>query len=138
MMKILENKKDLERKAGRFVIDRCPVDLFHLWLRKNLFHLEADTRLFYDKCQSFTQDYDFIILSAWGHLDLFQIEGESSRQKRTMNPWVQFSNHVSISGIAHLWLPSDKIIHLPNRKTSVDENVHFVSEKIKDFLNLPV
>lgn len=130
-IEVLEKKRTLELQAGSFVADRCPVDLFHLWLRKNLFQLEEETRQYYDQCQAYCRDYDFIILSAWGCLDLTPLPDKASPQKRVMNPWVQLSNHASISGLASMWLPAERIIHLPQQKATVAKNVQMVLEAIK-------
>ena len=128
---VLDNKHKIEVEAVNFITDRCPVDLFHMWMTKGLDKDEAATAEFFAHCLQQTRNYDFILLPAWGSLKLQQKEGQKNRQVRVMNAWTQLRNHASITGYIHLWVPPIRIIQLPMSLSDHDQRVRFVLEQIK-------
>lgn len=130
MQTVLEEKRAREAAAGGFVADRCPIDLFHLWLGKNLWRMDEDTRRFHEACRSFTQAYDHVVIPSWGGVPLAQ-SSEGGAKQRVMNEWVQLRNHAAITGYAHLWLPADRIIEIPPAVARLEARVDFVLRAIR-------
>ncbi len=126
---VLSNKRQLEEAAGSFVADRCPIDLFHLWLVKRLFVLNDDTKKFFAKSKEYADDYDFVIFPPWGTIKL-EPTGASSRKQRIVNPWIQQANHAAIVGYAYQWLPNQRIIQIPDTHTDIDERLDFICSEI--------
>jgi len=129
--RVLENKQRLEQEASSFITDRCPVDLFHLWMTKGLDKHEAASAQFFNHCLVQVRSYDFILLPAWGSIKLQQKADRKNQQARVMNDWVQLRNHAAITGYTHLWVPSINIIQLPLSLSDHDQRIRFVLEQIK-------
>ncbi len=128
---VLDGKHALEQQYPRFVTDRCPIDLFHLWL----VHLPKQhtelTNVIYEDCRRQSQHYDFVVLPNWGSIPLQQVEQPSGYKRRVMDPWVQLRNHASIVGLAHLWLPGIKLISIPQVISDHEQRVHFILNEIQ-------
>ncbi len=135
-VRVFDEKSRLERDAGDFVVDRCPIDLFHLWMTYGPADDQVQTRLFHDRCLKHARGYDFVVLPAWGSIPLRQKDDAPNHQRRVMNPWVQLRNHAAIAGYTHLWLPAGRIIQLPMPLSDHDQRVRFVLEQIKTRLEL--
>ena len=128
---VFEQKSAQERLSVNFITDRCPVDLFHLWMTHGLGEDLQQTRRFFDQCLKQARSYDFLILPAWGSIALNQKEDSGNCQRRVMNPWTQLRNHAAIVGYSYLWLPAEKIIQLPMPLSDPEQRLHFTLEQIK-------
>jgi hypothetical protein len=128
---VLKDKQKLEQESGDFITDRCPVDLFHMWMTKGLDKDEAATAKFFNHCLIQTRSYDYILLPAWGSLKLQQKTDRKNQQVRVMNAWTQLRNHAGITGYIHLWVPPVNIIQLPMSLSDHDQRIRFVLEQIK-------
>ncbi len=100
---VLCDKARLERAHGHFVADRCPADVFNLWLSRGFAGDSHATSIIFDCCRRLMRDYDAIVLLPWGTIPLRQIDSGTSRRRRTMNRWVQFQSHSSLIGIIRQW-----------------------------------
>lgn len=121
-----------EREQVGFISDRCPIDLFNLWMAKGLWRREEDTRKFQKCCQHYTGYYDYIVLLPWGIFPLEQIKNTDDGQKRIMNKWVQMHNHANILGLTKLWVSPEKIIDLPKSAMSLENRVSYLRGQIND------
>jgi hypothetical protein len=122
---VLQTKIGLEKEAGDFVVDRCPVDLFQIWLAKKLVLQGPRTGRFFKACASHMSEYDYVILLPWGSIPLNQLE-DAKEQFRVMNPWIQCRSHATIVGIANMWVPQKKLISIPPRIKSHDQRVDII------------
>ncbi len=108
---VLLHKRQLEQEYGAFITDRCPIDLFHLWVVTGLGKDITATSKFYNQCRSYAKEYDFVIIPPWGSIPLKQIKNPPDHKRRIQNPWVQLRNHATICGYTQMWLAPDKIIY---------------------------
>lgn len=128
---VLEAKRARELAAGAFVVDRCPTDLFNLWVAKGLAAQTEDTQRFYAACRSYCADYDLVVIPPWGEIPLAPLDRPTGRQHRVLNPWVQLRNHAAILGLARLWLPPEQVVELPAALSSVQARVEFVADRAR-------
>lgn len=126
---VLEAKRTRELAARAFVVDRCPIDLFNLWVAKGLAAQAEDTQRFYAACRSYCADYDFVVIPPWGEIPLAPLDRPTGRQRRVLNPWVQLRNHAAILGLARLWLPPERVIELPAAITDPEARAGFVADR---------
>jgi len=87
-VQILELKKSLEDAQESFVVDRCPADLLNFWFAM-LLHTKVDSTEFIERCEKYTQAYDFIILLPFGVLPVEQ-KSDLSIAQRNMGEWKPF------------------------------------------------
>ncbi len=128
---ILDFKQAEEKRIGDFVVDRCPLDLFNLWLAKGLWRKDRRSADFYVKCRSNMAAYDAVIIPPWGTLPLKPLENPTGLQKRADNPWQLLYNQATIMGLAFSWLPRKRIIVMPEGLTDPEARLQFVLERIK-------
>ncbi len=133
---VFDQKLEQERQLKRFITDRCPIDLFHLWLTHGQDDDSPQTRQFHGRCLLQARSYDFLILPAWGSIALQQKEDTDNHQRRVMNPWTQLRNHSAIVGLSYLWLPPEKIIQLPMPLSDPEQRVRYVLQQIKTRIEL--
>ena len=129
--RVLGNKRAREAKHDAYVIDRCPIDLFNLWLSLGLSVKQEETREFYEKCRACSQDYDHVVVPPWGMFPLRQINDGHGYRGRTLDSWVQLRNHAAICGLAWLWLPHDRLIALPQEQAPPEIRLAQALERIR-------
>lgn len=117
---VLDNKHQLELAANDFVADRCPVDLFNLWVTRRFHSDNRKTDIFQEKCIEYLKKYDYLILLPWGDIPLKQVDPKEGNRKRVMKPWIQFQHHSTIIGMAMQWVPLNKIIAVPKGLDGVE------------------
>ena len=135
--KVLDIKHKQELDAGEFIVDRCPIDLFNLWMTRGFHLTKGRTDEFQKKCIKYLNKYDALILLPWGDIPLKQVEQAGSKRKRVMKPWIQFRHHSTIVGIAMQWIPLNKIIAVPKGLGGVEPRCEHVintlsSRKVKN------
>lgn len=128
---VLEAKRARELAARTFIVDRCPIDLFNLWVAKGTVAQAGDTERFHAACRSYCADYDFVVVPPWGEIPLAPLDRPTGRQRRVLNPWVQLRNHAAILGLARLWLPPGRVIELPAAIMDVEARVEFVADRAR-------
>ena len=112
IFEVLEIKNRLENESGEFVADRCPVDLYNLWLSRGYASNQSKTYDLYNRCRSYIKKYDCIAVLPWSALPLEQVDPTAPR-RRVMNPWTQLHNHSTIIGLLHQWVPSERLLAIP-------------------------
>ena len=127
---ILRNKRSQEVRYGDFVTDRCPIDLFHLWMARGLGKLEDKTAAFHDACRDSVQDYELVVIPPWDGIEFRQIDSPPDLRYRTMNKWIQLHNHACITGYACLWISSARLELLPMQLQSIDDRVAHVLRRL--------
>ena len=127
---ILSNKRSQEIRYGDFVTDRCPIDLFHLWMMRGLGRLEDKTADFHDACRDYVQDYDLVVIPPWNGIEFRQVDHSHDLRYRTTNKWIQLHNHASITGYACLWISFARLELLPMPLRSIDERVAHVLRRL--------
>ena len=130
---VLAHKSNLEDQAGKFVVDRGGIDLFNLWMARRLNRFQQASRIFQENCRKRAQTYDLVVFPPWGSIPLVPHQGESDGRVRVQNPWVQLHNHATMAGLAKIWLPDSKVLHIPSEVSDPEQRVGFVIEH----LNLP-
>ncbi len=121
----LEAKHALETGHPKFIADRCPADLFNLWLSRGFAQNQKSTADLYRRCRSYMNKYDYIIVLPWSALPLSQIKGQQTTRKRVMNPWIQLHNHAAIIGLLQQWVPATKLLPIPYALTGITSRVEF-------------
>jgi len=124
--KVLEKKHAEEERLGKFIVDRCPVDLMNLWLSRGLSRERKDSKVLYMRCAEYMQHYDYVIVPPWGSIPLRPLENPVGRQRRAMNPWVLLRNHATILGLVRMWVPGRRVITLPRDLTSTEARIEFI------------
>ncbi len=127
---IFKNKKQIEEKHNDFVVDRCPVDLFNLWLSAGLIKNPDFSEKFYNLCRQHMPIYDFVIITPPATIPLEQIENSTIIKKRSLDPWKLRKNHFVIVGVLYSWLPVNKIIQLPEGMSDKQERLEFILNAI--------
>ena len=124
---VLDLKHQQELESENFIADRCPIDLFNLWMTRGFHSSKKHTDEFQQKCIEYLKKYDHIILIPWGDIPLKQVEKEEvSNRKRVMKPWVQFQHHSTIIGMAMQWVPLNKIVAVPKGLDGVEGRSKYV------------
>ncbi len=126
--RVLDQKNQQQSVAEHFVIDRSPIDLFHLWLGRGINSLPQPTELFFDRCVLSMNTYDFVAVLPWMVIPLQQEQGEGL--KRVMNSWVQLKNHASIAGLCSMFVPQSKLLLVPKSLKTVEERSSWVLDKM--------
>lgn len=126
----LEKKNALENEQADFIADRCPVDLFNLWLSRGFANDESKTADLYNRCRSYVRKYDYIVVLPWGALPLTQLDGPIPR-RRVMNSWIQLYNHSAVIGLLQQWVAPLVQIPVPFAVTAIGARVDFVLRAMK-------
>lgn len=121
---VLDEKNSAEMRATDFVADRCPVDIFNLWMSLGFGAFQNETAVFYHRCRTYMDKYDYVVVPPWDAFVLSQIN-ETSVRRRTMNRWAQLNAHASVVGLLHLWLSPHKLIPIPFDLAGLDKRVAF-------------
>lgn len=127
--KVLQHKHQLEDAAHAFVVDRCGVDLFNLWLARRLSALPRLTEQFMAACRRRAAGYDWLIFPPWGVLPM-QPHDAADGRVRVQDPWVQLRNHAAILGLARLWVAPERILCLPGHPMDNQERVRWLMAHI--------
>ena len=122
----LEQKNRIENDNGDFVADRCPVDLFNLWLSRGFGANRRKTADLYNRCRSYMRKYDRIIVLPWSALRLTQVKEQASRRRRVMNPWIQLYNHSTMIGLLQQWVNPTRLVPIPFDVADLNERVDFL------------
>ena len=129
MVECLELKRALEEEAGRFVVDRSPLDLLNFWQGRMLPRMYADDDIEHDileLCGRYMAAYDFVILTPLGGIPLTQESPDETGRLRTKSSWLQFKGSAMIAGLAHFFVPPPKIVHIPRRLEAKEDRLDFV------------
>lgn len=126
ILQIFSSKRQIEEQHGSFVTDRCPVDLFHFWMKAGLWTRTKETEQLCSMAAQQVGQYDLLVLPPSGMLNADSVHEAGDFRKRNSNQHVQLYNHASIVGLAVLWAPADRLLFLPNIRQSVDERVEEV------------
>jgi hypothetical protein len=118
-----------------FVADRCPVDLFNLWMTRGFGRDQKLTAMFYDRCRWAMKKYDYVVVLPWGAIPLKQI-AEPGLRRRTMNPWSQLHNHANVIGLVHQWVQPEKLVPIPFALSRVCDRVDYLVGKFSNRLSL--
>ena len=131
IMQIFSSKQQLEEQYGNFVTDRCPVDLFHFWMKMGLWVRKEETDRLYNIAVQQVVQYDLLVVPPHGVFEVGTDHEAGDSRKRASNRYVQMYNHASIIGLAILWVPANHLLFLPNVKQSIDERVEEVINALK-------
>jgi len=127
---VLERKRAAEEAEASFVADRCPLDLLNLWLHRGLQRNQAASDAFCRRCREYTAAYDYVVFPAWATVPLLPVENPGAHRRRVLNPWVQLENHAAILGLAHLFLPAERIIVLPAGLADAAQRLDFILRRL--------
>jgi len=136
IMDVLHEKHEFEKAAGDFITDRCPIDLFNLWLSRGYAKNQKKTLTLSQHCRAYVKKYDFIIVLPWGSIPLQQIKNIEGNRKRIMNPWVQFHNHSAIIGLCQQWVPSSKLLPVSGNIKNHQERLALVIKALENVSSL--
>ena len=128
---VLNHKHAEEQNLGNFIVDRCPLDLFNLWLALGLRKKQRRSAQFYSLCRKYMSAYDAVILTSWGTLPLKPLENPVGQERRADNPWQLLHNHATIQGLAYSWVPHRRIIQLPEGLAEPDRRLRYILKRIK-------
>jgi AAA domain len=123
----LESKNGAENECGDFVADRCPADLFNLWLSRGYGTNQGKTADLYSRCRSYIGKYDRIVVLPWSALPLSQVREATARRRRTMNYWTQLYNHSTMIGLLQQWVTPDRLLPIPFTMVGLEARVALVS-----------
>jgi hypothetical protein len=132
---VLHEKHNREEASGDFISDRCPIDLFNLWLSRGYAKSQKKTLALSQYCRTYVKKYDAIIVLPWGSIPLQQINNDESSRKRVMNPWIQFHNHSVIIGLCQQWLPSSKLLPISGNIKSHEARLELVIKALEKSVN---
>lgn len=130
IIRVANRKFRQEKQAGSFVADRCPVDLFNLWLGLGLAKAEQATEKFFQLCRVRVRNYDQLIILPWNGIPLTQLDSPTERRQRQMNPWIQFHNQSTLIGIAKQWIPQNRMMAIPSAVVDLEERLNYVSGRL--------
>ncbi len=130
IFEVLDSKHGFEGESGEFVSDRCPVDLFNLWLSRGFAKYQEETRELQRRCREYLKKYDAIIVLPWGQLTLRQLDKATEKRRRVMNPWVQFHNHSTITGLLCQWIHLSRLIPIPAGVHNHHARIEYLLEKL--------
>lgn len=125
LVQCLERKRWLEAEAGRFVVDRCPLDLLNFWQARRLPRQVAGHDI-YELCRRSTADYDFVVLTPWSGIPLGRDSPDRTGRARTRDPWVQFKGSCMIAGLARHFIEPRRIVQIPNELMDGEKRLEFV------------
>ena len=125
LLDCLSRKRDLEQDHDRFVVDRSPIDILNFWLAFKLIE-HPRTEEVYDLCQTSMANYDAVVLLPWGALELDGSADPATGVQRQINKWVQFNGSVTIAGLAHHFVTSDRIISISKNMTAHQDRLDFI------------
>ncbi len=129
----VQKKKFTAEKRSKkgFVADRSSIDLFQYWLTFHELRNDPFTLDFYKLCRRNAQRYDFVVFPPWGVAAYSDLENRSTDNNRKYKyPWTNLDRHSSILGLAHHWLPTEKILQVPTDLLTVEEWTSWLVEKI--------
>lgn len=130
IISVANDKFSQEKQAGDFVADRCPVDLFNMWLGLGFAKEQKATEQFFQLCRVRVRNYDRVIILPWNGIPLQQLDGRLEKRQRQMNPWVQFHNQSTLIGIAKQWIPQNRILVIPAAITGEEERLSYVTKAL--------
>ena len=125
LLDCLSRKRDLEHAHDGFVVDRSPIDIFNFWLAFRLIE-HPKTEEVYALCQTLMAGYDAVVLLPWGTLELDGAADPATGVRRQPNKWVQFNGSVTIAGLAHHFVPNERIISIPKDTTAHEDRLDFI------------
>lgn len=109
---LLEKKRQAELEAGSFITDRCPVDLFSLWMCISTMERRRETAEFHKRCIRYCSHYDLIVFPPVGVFDL-KPKQVGSRAGRELNPWVQMRNQANMIGLSSMYVGPRRTLLIP-------------------------
>jgi len=130
IIETLELKNRIEDERGEFIADRCPVDLFNLWLSRGFGENQIKTVDFYNRCRSYIRKYDCIVVLPWSALPLMQIKNHGGRRQRVMNSWTQLYNHSTIIGLLQQWVAPNRLLPVPFELVDISARIEFIRRSL--------
>lgn len=128
--RVLELKRAEQERLGSFVADRSAVDLLNLAIRYGLCFHENEIKDFSERCRAAMAGYDLIVIPPWGVIPLHVHAAGESKMRRILNPWIQMSNHASIIGLLRMFVGEEKILYLPEGKSSQDQWLDIILKRL--------
>lgn len=128
LLDCLARKRELEQAHGGFVVDRSPIDILNFWLAFRLIE-HPKTEEIYALCQTLMAAYDAVVLLPWGALELDDSVDPATGVRRQLNKWIQFNGSVTIAGLAHHFVASDRIISVPKEMTAHQDRLQFIKTR---------
>jgi hypothetical protein len=128
----LERKNEFENEYRSFVADRCPVDLFNLWLGRGFGNNQRKTTDLYNRCRSYICKYDVIVVLPWSALPLVQVDRDDGPRRRVLNPWSQLYNHSTMIGLLQQWVPPNRLLPVPFNIVDIQARVDFITRSISE------
>lgn len=116
-----------------FVTDRCPLDIFNYWTTFPVLTNRPESFALYKDCRSHMETYDFIVFLTWGSIVYSEVEaGKPCADSTLMNPWQNLARHASTLGLAHIWVPAERIIVVPGDVTDREERVKWLLDRFAE------
>lgn len=128
LLAVHEKKRALESQHGSFVTDRCPVDIFNIWLNRGLGECQQETADLFEQCLAQVRQYDLLIFPPFGVLEMQQTCNANDGRKRNLNPWGQYHSYRSMVGLATLWMEPGRLLYLPASLLTIAARVEYVLE----------
>lgn len=127
---VLNRKHEQVSSSVSVVSDRCPIDLFNLWLTRGFSRYGKETMALYKACRAYMETFDYVIVLPWGSIPLKQINVKQDKRVRVMNPWAQLHSHSSIIGLCHQWVLPRKLVPVPGQIKDQNLRVEYLQRKI--------
>mgnify|MGYP003640575168 CR=1 FL=1 len=104
IVSLLESKHRLEQEQESFVVDRCPVDLFNLWMAQGFGDDQKSTGALYSQCRKYIEKYDRVIVLPWSAIQHHRLAPPMGGARETITDAVQC---VDVNREGRLCLQSD-------------------------------
>ncbi|KJS09219.1 MAG: hypothetical protein VR73_03025 [Gammaproteobacteria bacterium BRH_c0] len=136
---IYRTKLAEEEQNTRFITDRGPLDLLHLWLHLQLHNYlsKKETTDFLSLAVKQLRSYDFVVILPWNSFPLEQVDQDRAKLvKRNMNPFSQMKHHVSLMGLVHMFCNKHKIIEVPRKIVALEDRIIYLERVVNKRLEL--
>jgi nicotinamide riboside kinase len=127
---LLGDATDLARRLATadssLVTDRTPLDMAAFWL-SNGYGVDdpAATEALLARAICAMADYCRVILLPWGVLPL------ADDGVRVANPWLQLHFHEIIAGLCRRYLPTDRLLIMPESASGVPDRLDWVLRQLE-------
>ena len=127
---IFSKKSAEELDAGESCVsDRSPLDLMHICLKMKSYKTERKAaNSFIQSCIKAAQNFDFIVLLPWGSFEPQQFN--NTQMSRNTDILDLLTNHSSIVGYTHMFVPARRIIELPRRANKLEQRIDMIDKQI--------
>ena len=121
---IAELDKAVQRDDG-FVADRCSIDFLAFWLHYGFCSEEEMTEKLYRCSIKDVLRYHQVIILPW---DAFAIEDDG---RRSTNKWLQLKFQSLFEGLAHRFIPFEKLFWMPAEPTDIVTRVSMIIDRLE-------